>query len=95
MPKYKIFFHGKNLYANIDGKMEKVGFYTTRVVEAETSVAAEIKAQQALEEEAKVKDLISNCRDQPPIFCVEEMEELENEVEFERTGFAFYVDDDS
>ncbi|HEX6716313.1 MAG TPA: hypothetical protein VF088_04345 [Pyrinomonadaceae bacterium] len=73
--------------------MEKIGFYTKRVVEAETSVEAEIKAHQTLEEE--VKHLILNHPDQPPIFCVEEMEELENEVDFERTGFAFYVDDDS
>lgn len=93
MPKYKLLLHGRNLYAKINGRIEKVGFYTTLIVEAETSSEAEIKAQQILEEDHRVKDLTANRPDQPFMLSVEEVEQLAaNEIDIEATGFAFYID---
>jgi hypothetical protein len=50
MKKYKVFVHGQNFLLNLDGKAEKVGFYTTRFVEANDDNEAEENAISTLRE---------------------------------------------
>ena len=41
MKKFRVFVRGENFLINLDGVNQKLGFYTTRYVEAEDEEAAE------------------------------------------------------
>lgn len=43
MPRYRVIIHGRNFRLNLEGKWEKMGFYTPRLADASDPLLAEHK----------------------------------------------------
>ena len=88
--RYRILLNGQNLLAEIEGTLQYLGFYTTRIVEAGTKAEAESLALTLIEQDRKVLQMMRNNSDDPPTFSIEEIVELVDESEAHNPGFAFY-----
>jgi hypothetical protein len=93
MKKYKVFVRGQNCLVKLDGKAEKVGFYTTRFVEAKDDNEAEEKAIAALRNDPTLLERLLNEKSDTPMLFVEEIAELESfeGLTLPGTGFSFYT----
>jgi hypothetical protein len=92
MKKYQVLVRGENFLIDLDGECQKVGFYTTRFVEAEDEEGAELAAMDALRGDPKLTKGVLNAKTDPPLMYAEEVEEVGS---FEGLpaagmGFAFY-----
>lgn len=92
MKKYKVLVRGENFLINLDGVKQKVGFYTTRFIEARDEEDAENAVMEMLRADPKLIKGVLNEKSDSPIMYAEEIEELES---FEGCpvpggGFAFY-----
>jgi hypothetical protein len=92
MPKYKVEIHGANFLIEMDGRPAKHGFFTTRFVEAPDAAAAENAAVQMIRETQRLRDLVRNVPDDPPIMDVLAITELESFVGIEHLdpGFMWF-----
>ena len=97
MKKYKVFVHGQNFLLNLDGKAEKVGFYTTRFVEANDDHEAEESAIATLRNDPTLRDGVLNEEFDSPMLYVEEIAELDSfdGLTLPGTGFSFYSGDEA
>lgn len=95
MKNYKVFVRGENFLINLDGVNQKMGFYTTRFVEAESEVAAEYAVMDILRSDPKLVKGVLNEESDPPMMYVEELEELESMKGYPvpGTGFTFYPEE--
>lgn len=94
MPHWKVFLNGKNFWLLVDGKAQRLGFYTTRIVEAVDERAAELTAVQLLRDDPTLQDLL-NDRSDPPMIYVEEITEVcAPDAESSKQGRAWYVEQD-
>jgi len=79
MPLYRVIVHGRNFRINVEGKWEKVGFYTPRFAEAPDSVRAEHMALEDFRQSAKYLDLMErslNSGADQPVLCGEDIAEV-------------------
>ena len=92
MPKYKVLINGANFLIEMDGRIAKYGFFTTRFVEATDADAAENTAVQMIRETQRLRDLVRNAPDDPPVMDVIGITELESfdGIENLEPGFAWY-----
>jgi hypothetical protein len=60
MKKYKVMLEGRNFLINYEGKIEKLGFLTTRFVEADDPKDAELKAVQLIKEDERLLAAVQN-----------------------------------
>lgn len=90
--RYRILLHGQNLLAELEGSLQYVGFYTTRIVEAGTEAEAESLAITVIRQDKKLLQMMRNEADDPPTFSVEEIVEFVDESEARNTGFVFYLE---
>jgi hypothetical protein len=95
MKKFKVLVRGENFLINLDDVKQKMGFYTTRFVEAESEEAAENVAMDMLRHDPKLVKGVLNERSDPPMMYAEEIEELKSFEGFPVPGggFAFYPED--
>ncbi len=95
MKKYKVFVRGENFLINLDGVNQKMGFYTTRFVEAESEEAAESAVMDLLRSDPKLIKGVLNEESDSPMMYAEEIEELKSFKGFPvpGTGFAFYPEE--
>lgn len=95
MKKYKVFVRGENFLFNLDGVNQKMGFYTTRFVEAEDEEAAEYAVMDMLRNDPKLIKGVLNERSDSPMMYAEEIVELKSFKGFPvpGTGFAFYSEE--
>ena len=90
MPHWKVFLNGKNFWLLVDGAPRRLGFYTTRFVEAADERAAELAAVQLLRDDPKLKEVL-NERSDPPIIVAEEIAEIfAPDQGLSNLGYAFY-----
>ncbi len=94
MPKYRLLIRGENFLMNLDGKAQRLGFYTTVFLEAAKPDKAEYAAMDFLRNDRWVKQALLNDRGNPPMMYHEEIEELRT---FRgrrppRTGFTWFSD---
>ena len=77
---------------NVDGKNQKLGFYTTRFVEAQNEEGAEEMAIAVVRDDPKLRSGVLNEQSDTPVMFAEEIVELESfdSRELPRTGFVFY-----
>jgi hypothetical protein len=89
-----VLLNGENFLLNFDGRPQKMGFYVTRFVDAADADDAENAAVALLREDALLKGLVLNGRDDPPMLYAEEVEELEADAHAEQVdmGFSWYID---
>jgi hypothetical protein len=94
MSRYRVLINGENFLLNFDGRPRKSGFYVTRFVDAADSEDAENAAVASLRDDAALKGLVLNSRDDPPTLYADEVEELEayDPDENVDTGFSWYTD---
>jgi hypothetical protein len=97
MKKYKVFVRGQNFLLNLDGKAEKVGFYTTRFVEAKDDQEAEENAISTVRNEPTLREGVLNEKSDAPMLFVEEIAELDSfdGLTLPGTGFSFYTSEES
>ena len=92
MKKYRVFIRGENFLMDLDGAPQKLGFYTTRFVEAANEEAAENVVMDLLRGDSKLVNNVLNEGSDPPMMYAEEIEEVKSFNGFPApgTGFTFY-----
>jgi hypothetical protein len=92
MSKYKVEIYGANFLIDTGGRLAKHGFFTTRFVEAADSAAAENAAVQMIRDTQRLRDLVRNAPDDPPIMDVTSVIELASFVGIENLepGFMWF-----
>jgi hypothetical protein len=77
MPQYRVDINGQNFLVLADGRAGKYGFFTTRFVEAPDSAAAEEEAVRVIRETRRLRELVRNAPDDPPLLDVTAVTELD------------------
>lgn len=93
MRKYRVLINGENFLLNFDGRVQKMGFYTNRFVEADNPEDAEQVAIEMMRREDKLKQIVLNDQNDPPKLFVEEIAEVE-QLETQQ-GLSFYSEDEN
>ncbi|HEX8198224.1 MAG TPA: hypothetical protein VF571_18665 [Pyrinomonadaceae bacterium] len=68
---YRVFLNGQNFLINFDGEIKKVGFYTTRFVEADSMEKAEESAVEVLRNDDFLASAVLNEQNDSPAVFVE------------------------
>ena len=94
MKKFKVFVRGENFLIALDDVEQKLGWYTTRYVEAQNEEAAEHIVMDILRGDSKLAKGVLNDKSDPPMMYAEEVEEIDSfeGLPLPGTGFAFYPD---
>jgi hypothetical protein len=95
MRRFRVFVHGKNFLLPNEGKVQRLGFFTTRFVTAADLKAAKVLAVESVFKHPNLFDSVANGDQDPPIVDIEEVEELPLSDDSMDTGLAFYVDEES
>lgn len=90
--RYRVFLSGQNLLAEVEGSLQCLGFYTTRIVEAANEAEAKSLAIAVIRQDKKLLQMMRNAADDPPTFSVEKIVEFVDESEGRNTGFVFYLE---
>jgi len=90
--KFRVLINGQNYWLNIEGKPQKTGFYTTRFVEAQDAEKAKAIAEEMIRGDSKLSHGLLNERDDPPVICIEKVEEVVTLAPAH--GYAFYSEDE-
>jgi hypothetical protein len=92
MPRYQVEINGQNVLLEVDGRVAKYGFFTTRFVEAVDRSAAENAAVGMIRETERLRDLVRNTSGDPPIMDVTQIVELESfdGIKNREPGFVWY-----
>jgi hypothetical protein len=87
LPTYKVRIIGKNFLLATNRGPHKVGFYTERYVQAESTANAEIAAINLLRKDSGLANVVNEKDDQPMMYVddIEQVSEMLNQP-----GFAFY-----
>lgn len=95
MKKFRVFVRGENFLINLDDVEQKLGFYTTRYVEARNKEAAEHVVMDMLRDDPKLTNGVLNDKSDPPMMYAEEVEEIDSfaALPLPGAGFAFYPDE--
>jgi hypothetical protein len=92
MPYYRVFLEGRNFWIEIDESQQRLGFYTTRFVEAPSEDDAEKIGISLIRSDKRLNP--RNHRNDPPRIDVSEIEEVdEADVPDLPPGYAFYPED--
>ncbi|HJP95836.1 MAG TPA: hypothetical protein VJ843_00535 [Candidatus Saccharimonadales bacterium] len=91
--KYRVLINGENFLLNIDGRVQRMGFYTTRFVEAKDAEQAEAIAVELIKRDTKLSETVLNKRGDSPMLHAEEVEEVEESGA--QLGYAFYSEEES
>jgi hypothetical protein len=89
---YRVLLNGRNFTLKVDGHPERMGFYTTRFVEASGTEEAENRAVELIRDDPTLRDVVLNPRDDPPMVFVDEIEEVS--ALRPAAGYTFYRQDD-
>jgi hypothetical protein len=88
MDRYHALIRGENFCIAMNGKPQKVGFYTNRWVEANDPEEAAALVVSLLRAEPELRGLVLNAPDDPPLLYVDELEPV---ADLEApSGFVFF-----
>jgi hypothetical protein len=92
MPRYQVEINGQNFLIDVDGRVAKHGFFTMRFVEASDSTDAENAAVQMIRDAQRLRNIVRNPSDDPPVMDVVRVVELDSfeGIEIREPGFVFY-----
>ena len=93
--KFRVLVNGKNFIIEMEGEgLQRMGFFTTRFVEASSPEHAENTAVDMIR--TKLSQAVKNLPEDPPLMFVDELEELSEFPSNTKagTGFSFYPDDE-
>jgi hypothetical protein len=91
MPYFRVHLNGDNFWLLMEGKPTRLGFLTSRFVEAADESQAELEAVQLLRDDAKLSAVLNDRTDPPTIHCegVESVEPFEP-ASIVQSGLIFY-----
>jgi hypothetical protein len=91
---FRVLIEGKHVKMDVASERRYMGFFVTRFVHAATPALARTLAISAVRADPKLDGLILNNDDDPPVFSVDEIDEV-SEVEVLKgdTGFVFFRDE--
>jgi acetolactate synthase regulatory subunit len=94
MLMYQVEINGRNFLLDVEGQVAKHGFFTICFVEAEDPAAAENTAIRIIRETQKLRDLMRNASNDPPVMDVTQIIEVGsfNQIENPEPGFVWYVE---
>ncbi len=93
---YRVFLRGQNFLLNIDGNPTRLGFYTTRFVQANNRDGAELLAVDLVRNDKWLRDSALNERSDPPKIFADEIDVVEeSDVPDVQSGFAYFPMDGS
>ena len=92
MQKYRVIVHGRNLWTNVDGVRQRVGFYTNVFIEAFTQADAESRAIELIRKDVHLREMMTNAEDEPLSLSADEVQELQSfdGAQLPRTGLSLY-----
>ncbi|CAN7737048.1 hypothetical protein [Duganella sp. LjRoot269] len=92
--KYRVLLEGRNLLMEMQG-LERLGYFTTRYVEAADSEEAAEHAMDLVRKELISTGALLNALDDPPIVEVSEISRIEsfNGIRVPGKGFTFFPED--
>ena len=97
MKRFKVKLHGENFLLNLDGELNKFGFYVTTFVKAKNPQDAEKIAIILIHQNPNLRDTAVNENTDRPTVNMEEIKEV-NFLKFfakkSTTGFTFYPEDE-
>ena len=81
----------------VDGAARRLGFYTTRFLEAPDEGAAELQAIESLRRNERLRSGVLNDPSDPPMLFAEEIEEIptSESIENRDLGLGFFEDESS
>ena len=94
MPHYRVKLAGENFRLTVEGKRMKLGFVTTRLVEARDEAQAELEAVRLIREDPTLAEVHNERADPPMIYCegIDEVEGTES-ASAVQPGFTFYPEE--
>lgn len=92
MNKYRVFLNGRNFWMKVDRQPKRMGFYTTRFVEADLPEEAESLAVQLIRKDTKLQKVVHNKKSDPPMIYLEGIALLKSfkGIKLPGTGYVFY-----
>jgi len=93
MALYRVMIHGRNFLLKLEGKGEKVGFYTPRFAEAPDAALAEEVALADFQQSQKFKELLKtalNSAGDPPVVRGEGITQAQDTDGKLAAGLVFY-----
>lgn len=95
MGRYRVLIHGTNLLLPKEGRVQRLGFFTTRFVTAMDRNTAKRLAIESVLNLPNLLNLAVNIEQDPPLIDAEEVEELDSSDDSTDTGLSFYSDPQS
>jgi len=93
MPHFRVQLKGLNFWLKMDGKTRRVGFYTTRFVDAVDEDQAETKSVHLLSDDRRLHGALNEPGD-PPEIIIEEIDEVDaDQVAPVLQGYSFFDDE--
>jgi hypothetical protein len=97
MKRFQVKLHGKNFLLDLEGELQKYGFYATTFVKANNPQEAERMAIILIHQNPNLRDTVLNESTDRPIINLEEIQEI-NFLKFfakkSTTSFTFYLEDE-
>ena len=95
MKKYKVLIRGENFLMNLDGRDQRLGFYTTAFVEGQDEGEAGERAIDLVRDDLEFRRSVLNEQSDSPMMFADEIHELESfdGLNLPRTGFAFFPEE--
>lgn len=90
MAEWRVLLNGRNFLLEFEGEPKRLGFYTTRFVEAQNPEAAEMAAVQMVREDSTLQQVLNDPSDSPMIYAEEVTEATRQNSEYPNTGYTFY-----
>ncbi len=78
MPDYLVQIEGRNFLVEMEGRVARHGFITFRIIQAADPRAAELAAVQMIRATERLREMVRNPPEDPPVIEVTSIEELES-----------------
>ena len=92
MNVYRVLLNGENFLMTYSGQTKRMGFFTTRFVEATNEAEAETVAVSLLRQDENLRGNVLNTADDPPMIYVDEVEQVNGLQQAQ--GFTFFSGED-
>ncbi len=93
MRKFEIWVEGDNCLVDVEGKVTKLGFITTRIIKSSNQEEAIAKLRDVISRE--LEDIVVNDKQDPPNIYIKEISEVSwfKDYFIEQKGFTWYPED--
>ncbi len=90
MNKYKVMLRGENFLIKFEDKVENLGFYTTRVVNANSAEEAESRAIDLIRNDEELLSVVQRVSDLNPKIYLESITEASRWQRLGGKGYTFW-----